>query len=132
MRHGPVRSGYLGIYSCGSGSASSDAGTVLHAICDVIGNDSLPVGLATIDGGRAGHDVSALFLRTAWPRQVTLLAEPEFDCVADTVDGAGYAPLAADVEWSEKRFRASPPRTVRAVERTRLSIQPWPMAIATS
>ena len=35
-------------------------------------------------------------------------------------------------EWSKKRCCASPPRTVRTFQRIRLSIQFWPMAIATS
>ena len=64
--------------------------TILQAICGVTGNDSLVVGLATINNDAAwpAMPIQRLCEEPFGRRQVTLLAEPEFDRVADTVDGA--------------------------------------------
>ncbi|SJM32394.1 Putative cyclase (Adenylyl-or guanylyl-)(Adenylate-or guanylate-) (fragment) [Mesorhizobium delmotii] len=85
----------------GSGSASAGAGANLQAICGVARNDRLQVGLAAIDDDAVGPAMTCqrLFEEALGRRQVALLAEPEFDCVADTVDGAvEMHPLPADLD----------------------------------
>lgn len=76
-------------------------GGILQAICGVAGNDRLVVGLATIDDDaiRSPMTLQRLSEEAFGRGQVALLAEIEFDCVADPVDGAvKIHPLAADLD----------------------------------
>jgi hypothetical protein len=78
-------------------------GAILQAICGVTGHDSLQVGLATVNDDAVGSAMTCQHFpeKQLGRRQVTLLAEPEFDCVADAVDGAvKIHPLAADLDVS--------------------------------
>src|SRR5690606_17360386 len=77
------------------------SGAILQAICGVTGNDSFVVSLATIDDDAVGPAMALQRLseEALGRRQVTQLAEPEFDRIADTVDSAVKVhPLAADLD----------------------------------
>ena len=61
-----------------------------QSICRIAGNDGFPVGLAAIDDDAIGTAVARqCFCEEALGRwQISILAEPELDRVADAVDGA--------------------------------------------
>lgn len=78
-------------------------GAILQTIYDVTRSDSLLIGLATVDDDpvRPTMTCQRFSEEPLGRRQVTLLAESEFDSVADTVDGAiEIHPLAADLDVS--------------------------------
>src|SRR5690606_8647497 len=76
-------------------------GAILQAICGVTRNDSLVVGLATVDDDAVGTAMTCQRLceEPLGRRQVTLLAEPEFYRITDTVESAVKVhPLAANLD----------------------------------
>lgn len=93
--------------------------TILQAICGVTGNDSFVVGLATIDDDAVGPAMACQRVseEPLGRRQVTLFAEPEFDCVADTVDGAiEIHPSPADFDVGFVRMPFSGHGTLAPIE----------------
>ena len=75
-------------------------GAILQAVCGVARNDRLQIGLAAIDDDPVGPAVTCQRgSEEPLGRWQVTLSEPEFDCIADTVDGAvEIHPLAADLD----------------------------------
>lgn len=76
-------------------------GTILQSICRVAGSDGFVIGLAAVDDDAIGPAMALQgFPEEALGRQqVAMLAEPEFDRVADAVDGAvEIHPLTANLD----------------------------------
>ena len=79
----------------------STSQAVLRSMCRIAGNNGFPVGLASVDDDAIGTAITLqrLSKEALGCRQIPMLAEMEFDRVADAVDGSvEIHPSSADLD----------------------------------